>query len=459
MFVTISARATLDCIKKAGFHVKAVVAGSEPGVELAEQLQAAMGFAERNSVRTSMLRRDKYPMQEALRKTNLRAIKQTFAMSSEEVFDWMTEANMEFPLILKPAMGAGTEGVRKCNSAEDVIDAFEVECASGKVNICGLQNSGLIAQEFLRGTEYVVDSISCGKGQHAVVAMFKYQKMEDLTYEYTKLIESSGEVQDSLRAYIFKVLDAVGLHFGPSHAEVIVTKDGPCLVEVGARMHGASGPAVMHDATGVGIHELVAGLTIGGKAADHVRELVKTDYRYELVRYAYEGNLNNRPEWGLTGTIQQEIGISLPGIDMKMEPTSQISVAQAELNFVNLYPKAIQHFHATVHRGEQLKITTDLFTSPGVFLVVHESEQECEAAIQAVRKAERAMLARAISQEPVSPEQDCVTPRFSPSLKGNCHSRSSTPPPEHMVFGYGVHPAFVAQGETLKRERSSTGGA
>merc|ERR1711871_1638682 len=99
-----------------------------------------------------------------------------------------------------------------------------------------------------------------GEGLHAVVAMFKYQKMEDLTYEYTKLIESGGEVQDSLRSYVAKVLDAVGIHFGPSHAEVIVTKDGPCLVEVGARMHGASGPAVMRDATGLGIQELVARL-------------------------------------------------------------------------------------------------------------------------------------------------------------------------------------------------------
>merc|ERR1712224_840633 len=95
-------------------------------------------------------------------------------------------------------MGAGTEGVRKCDNAQDVVHAFAAECASGKLNVCGVQNSGLIAQEFLKGTEYVVDGISCGKGQHAVVAMFKYQKLPDLTYEYTTVIESSGKVQESL---------------------------------------------------------------------------------------------------------------------------------------------------------------------------------------------------------------------------------------------------------------------
>eukprot|EP00746_Dinoflagellata_sp_MGD_P157706 gnl/MRDRNA2_/MRDRNA2_86294_c0_seq5.p1 gnl/MRDRNA2_/MRDRNA2_86294_c0~~gnl/MRDRNA2_/MRDRNA2_86294_c0_seq5.p1 ORF type:complete len:382 (+),score=98.19 gnl/MRDRNA2_/MRDRNA2_86294_c0_seq5:579-1724(+) len=352
-----------------------------------------MGFTERNSVRTSMVRRDKYPMQEALRESQLRAIKQKFAKSPEEVFKWMKDADMEFPLILKPATGAGTEGVRKCNNVEDVVHAFMAECTSGKVNICGVQNAGLIAQEFLQGPEYVVDSISCGKGKHAVVAFWKYQKMADLTYEYAKLMESSGEVQDSLRFYIEKVLDAVGIYYGASHAEVIMTKDGPCLVEVGARMHGGHGPSVMQDATGFGHHEFLADLTLGGKAAERMREWVILDktYRYDLVQHAYYGQLNNRPEWQLTGTLQEEIGAFIPGINEKV-----VSDAQAGLNFVNLHPAAIRQFHAVAHKGDQLQITSDLLSSPGVFLVINESEQECEAAIQAVRKAERAILAHAI---------------------------------------------------------------
>ncbi len=32
--------------------------------------------------------------------------------------------------------------------------------------------------------------------------------------------------------------DALGVKNGPSHAEVIVTPYGPCLVEVGSRPHG-----------------------------------------------------------------------------------------------------------------------------------------------------------------------------------------------------------------------------
>lgn len=51
---------------------------------------------------------------------------------------------------------------------------------------------------------------------------------------------------EQLRAYAFSVLDALDFKFGPSHMEVklMPSPDGtftPCLVEVGARCHGAEG--------------------------------------------------------------------------------------------------------------------------------------------------------------------------------------------------------------------------
>lgn len=392
-FITDSARATLKAITDAGFHVKAVVPGCEPGVELTEQLQAILGFSERNSCRTSLQRRNKQMMQEVLQKANLRSIKQKFTKSPEEVSKWMSEADLDFPIIVKPVMGTGTEGVFKCKNVEDVALAFSDN--RGRTNICGVENIGLLAQEFMVGQEYAIDAISCGKGQHFIVQIWKYLKLPDLTYGYTRAIASSGEVQDQIRAYLPKVLDALGIHFGASHAEVIMTKDGPCLVEVGARMHGSLGPEVGKEATGFGIHDYVADQITGGEAADRVRDYCNKDYKYELKYHAYSCALNNRPEWQLTGTIQEEIGAVLPGID-EQTALSTSSVEQAEHNFVKLYPSAIRHFHSKAHRGDHLPITVNALTSSGVFVVVHESEQECEDCIQTVRKVERQMMARAI---------------------------------------------------------------
>jgi hypothetical protein len=46
-------------------------------------------------------------------------------------------------------------------------------------------------------------------------------------------------------------------------------------------------------------------------------------------------------------------------------------------------------------------------------------------------------------------DEECVTPRTFPIQEQGSYSRSSTPPPEHVVWGYGMHPDLVAQSHRL----------
>jgi hypothetical protein len=45
-------------------------------------------------------------------------------------------------------------------------------------------------------------------------------------------IEPESEEAKVLIPYTRGVLDALGMKHGPSHGEIILTKDGPCLVEM-----------------------------------------------------------------------------------------------------------------------------------------------------------------------------------------------------------------------------------
>lgn len=45
-------------------------------------------------------------------------------------------------------------------------------------------------------------------------------------------IDSESEEAKVLIPYTRGVLDALGMKHGPSHGEIILTKDGPCLVEM-----------------------------------------------------------------------------------------------------------------------------------------------------------------------------------------------------------------------------------
>ena len=44
-----------------------------------------------------------------------------------------------------------------------------------------------------------------------------------------------------LISYTRRVLDAMEIRHGPSHAEIMMTADGPCLVEMNCRAHGGDG--------------------------------------------------------------------------------------------------------------------------------------------------------------------------------------------------------------------------
>ena len=58
----------------------------------------------------------------------------------------------------------------------------------------------------------------------------------------TRLLTRSAP--QALVDYMHKVLDALEIRNGPSHGEIMWTKDGPCLVEVGSRPHGGEGTFV-----------------------------------------------------------------------------------------------------------------------------------------------------------------------------------------------------------------------
>merc|ERR1711982_190188 len=54
-------------------------------------------------------------------------------------------------------------------------------------------------------------------------------------------LDSKSKGGKILVDYVRKVLDALKLANGPTHGEVMMTADGPCLVEMNCRSHGWDG--------------------------------------------------------------------------------------------------------------------------------------------------------------------------------------------------------------------------
>ncbi|MEJ1267035.1 ATP-grasp domain-containing protein [Pantoea ananatis] len=123
----------------------------------------------------------------------------------------------------------------------------------GKKNIFSEINQEVVAQEYLCGTEYVVNTVSC-QGKHRVTDIWKTTRVSVNEFldmgDSIQIMPRQGEVQDILVSYALQVLDAMNIQYGPGHMEIKMCNDGPCLVEIGARIAGGDMPYYAELATG-----------------------------------------------------------------------------------------------------------------------------------------------------------------------------------------------------------------
>jgi biotin carboxylase len=234
------------------FRPEAVVAGTEPGVELADALSEVLHpitGAPTNGTALSRARRDKYQMIERIKRQGLRGARQIMVTDEEQLRHWHNDIGGT--VILKPLRSAGNDGVTWCHNPEDAVHAFRR--LDGRRNVLSEAGDGVVAQECLVGAEYTVDTVS-RDGAHQVCDIWETHRIDangipDLLVAW-RLLPAIGDLQDELVAYAFEVLDALGIRHGAAHAEIKMTAGGPCLVEVGARIAGAALPDGARLATG-----------------------------------------------------------------------------------------------------------------------------------------------------------------------------------------------------------------
>jgi len=221
-------------------NVVGCIAGGEAGVDMADALSEKMGLLTNGTKGAFVNRRDKKVQQELVRDAGMRAVRQAAGSKFEEVEEFLRSE--KFPVVLKPTDSAGSDGVKLCQTFEEAKEHFEHLLTVEAVN--GGYNTEILCQEFLRGKEYVIDQVS-RDGVHKTMMVWVYDKRptngSQFVYFGMLPIDPESEEAKMLIPYTRGVLDALGMIHGPSHGEVIITADGPCLVEMNCRAHGADG--------------------------------------------------------------------------------------------------------------------------------------------------------------------------------------------------------------------------
>lgn len=217
---------------------------SDSGLADAEAVRQRLMVRCRDDPPISEARRHKHLMNEEVSQAGLRVAEQKLCGDLQEAQAFAAPfLNRGKRVVVKPYRGVATESVYLCDDEKNVADAWE-KIVSTKVFGSQQQHSSVLVQECLTGTEYAVDVVS-RDGHHKVAAIWRYDKRPangaPFCYFRTELVDAEvDENSDAVVEYITASLSALGVRWGTSHNEVIVTDDGqrgPVLIEINCRQH------------------------------------------------------------------------------------------------------------------------------------------------------------------------------------------------------------------------------
>ncbi|TDF84099.1 ATP-grasp domain-containing protein [Pseudomonas sp. H9] len=336
----------------------AVITGSEFGVELADRLAAALELPG-NDPEYSAARRDKSLMAEQVACAGLPVAAQLRTASCEQAVAWF-QARGARPVVVKPLDSAGSDNVFICHDIEQL--QLAVACILGATNLMMCNNHALLLQEYLEGDEYIINSVS-HEGQHWITDVWKSSKTLSSDgrkiYDCEDLLPAHDPVLVSLIDYVQGVLDALAIAHGPAHTEVILTAQGPRLLETGARLSGLANPEALQAATG---NDQVA-LTCLKYLQPHA--LARHPQRYRLLNHCCTLNLISR----------------------RSAPFNLTTVRQ-QLDSLGSYHSARFRFSD----GRHTVPTIDLNSSPGAVFLLHPSADRIRQDHQAWRVWEKNCL-------------------------------------------------------------------
>lgn len=169
-----------------------------------------------------------------------------------------------YPVVLKPVDARGSLGVSIIRSAEDIPAALSwFGTWSAK--------HPMLVEQFLAGQEYSVEAFS-EQGRHQVIAITQKFKDPATSVEIGHCLPApiDADTRAAVEQFVAGVLSALGIADGPSHTEVIVTADGPRIVETHVRLGGDSIPDLIELLSGVDLEELWIRQTLGERVLERV---------------------------------------------------------------------------------------------------------------------------------------------------------------------------------------------
>lgn len=256
-----------DALRKASAErpLDAVLSLNEYTVEATAYAAEQIGlpFTPHAAVRNA---RDKYRLRELVRAAALPSAR---AMRAETLDDVPAIAPaIGYPLVLKPTTSADSRLARVVREERDLEATIEDMKAEREALSADMQkriSTTFVVEEFLVGPLLSAEVGLRDGVFYDFMVSERIQARHDETIELGSIMPAalSREDANACLDYAHKVIELLGFNIGLFHIEMILTKEGPKLVEANPRLMGGSMPFVYDFVTGEFIHDKLLAIHLG----------------------------------------------------------------------------------------------------------------------------------------------------------------------------------------------------
>lgn len=234
-----------------------------------------------NSIESVMQSTNKFLMRKIFAQNNLNIPDFYKIKDTEE----KSEVKLNYPLVVKPTDGSGSRGVTIVRSEKyfkkSVLLAIK-ESLSGEA----------IIEKFIEGKEISVEIISYKKNHTVLTLTDKITSGEPnfVELEQHQPYFSGSSLDNKIKDVAIKSVESLGIEYGASHVELMVTEDEDIyVIEVGARMGGDFiGSHLVELSTGYDFLKGVVDISLG----NYSKPVLSKENKYSGVYF-----LSSKTKW------------------------------------------------------------------------------------------------------------------------------------------------------------------
>lgn len=180
---------------------------------------------------TALKATDKFKMREALSKNGV-PIPKYYLVNNKNDYETALDS-IKGKKIVKPVDSSGSRGIFLLENNNDIASAYEHAMENSRTNT-------ILVEEYMEGDEVSVETMTVEGETYVLSITDKITTGAPHFIEHAHKIQSNKneEIKSQITQVAIQANKALSIKTGPSHTEIMVTSEGPKIVEIGARLGG-----------------------------------------------------------------------------------------------------------------------------------------------------------------------------------------------------------------------------